>query len=178
MKKRYFILGIIILILSTYCVDKKFFMKYRVLKHNLWEHHLGEKISGGDLRRIKWKRQLFPKSEHSYHSMWWSGSDGSEDHVRRRAERIHGQTGIKRRRRNGFQAGILVCGWTGPPAYIWTFTGNDLFYGWSGNLSGEKACIWDGICVHGGRLWRCRCSALGNKDHPGRRSGFLIRWNK
>ena len=46
MKKRYFILGIIILILSTYCVDKKFFMKYRVLKHNLWEHHLGEKISG------------------------------------------------------------------------------------------------------------------------------------
>ena len=43
MKRKYYILGSIIILLLTYCyVDHKYFMKKRVLRHNVWDYESGE----------------------------------------------------------------------------------------------------------------------------------------
>ena len=47
MKKKYYILGSILLILIiSYFVDQEFFMKERVLRHKLWDYESGERIRG------------------------------------------------------------------------------------------------------------------------------------
>jgi hypothetical protein len=40
------LIGVIFIILIIYFVDCEFFMKRRVLQHNLWEHTGGERIRG------------------------------------------------------------------------------------------------------------------------------------
>ncbi len=47
MKKRYYILvGIILILIAFYCVDRTIFMKKRVLRHNSWENTGGKRIRG------------------------------------------------------------------------------------------------------------------------------------
>jgi len=47
MNKIYYVLiGILFVLLITYIVDRKVFMRKRVLRHNLWEHTGGERIRG------------------------------------------------------------------------------------------------------------------------------------
>jgi hypothetical protein len=47
MKKKYYIIGCItIFLLIYYYIDREYFMKKRVLRHNLWEHVSGDRVSG------------------------------------------------------------------------------------------------------------------------------------
>ena len=53
-KKYYILIGVLFIILMIYLVDREFFMKRRVLQHNLCEHTGGERIRGDfiDVRNI------------------------------------------------------------------------------------------------------------------------------
>ena len=47
MKRKYYILGSILLILIVfYFIDREFFMEKRVLRHNSWEHESGQRVRG------------------------------------------------------------------------------------------------------------------------------------